>query len=229
LGNTWTFPTISAGNQGYKLVSNAGTTPNPGRVGSIYTGLSTADFYVQADLLNWSTSFGQYLGVAARYTSGGPVNFPTAYGLVLRNDHVGPGTQSALQITKLDNTSGSTILTGNQGFFNVAGSSPAPDPAGDYQLQFWGIGNTLIGKIIDLSTGQPMQFNDGSGGLTDFVSATDSTYASGQTGLLGFIRTSEGVDPTYDNYLVTTVVPEPTAGALAGLGFAVLLAYRRRR
>jgi hypothetical protein len=229
LGNGWTFPASSQGGLGYKLVSNAGTTPNPGRVGSIYGGITTADFYVQADLIDWTSTFGQYMGLAARLTSGGPVNFPTAYALVLRNDQVGPGPQTALQITKLDNTSGSTILSGNQGFFNVSGSSAAPAPAGDYQMQFWGVGNNLYGRIIDLSTGLPMLFNDGLGGLANIVSVTDSTYASGQTGLMGFIRTSQGVDPTFDNFLVTTVIPEPATATLAGLGLAALLVYRRRQ
>jgi hypothetical protein len=229
LANSWTFPASSQGGLGYKLVSNAGTGTNPGRVGSVYTAISTADFYVQADLIDWNSTWGQYMGLAARFTSGGPINFPTAYALVLRNDQVGPGPQSALQITKLDNISGSTVLSGNQGFFNVSGSSPAPAPAGDYQMQFWGMGNNLYGRIIDLSTGLPMLFNDGSGGLASVVSTFDSTYASGQTGLMGFIRTSQGVDPTFDNFLVTTVIPEPATATLAGLGLAALLVYRRRK
>jgi hypothetical protein len=229
LGNTWTFPASSQGGLGYKLVSGPGTTTNPGRVGSIAPGITTADFYMEADLIDWTSSWGQYIGLAARLTSGGPINFPTAYALVLRNDQVGPGVQSALQITKLDNISGSTVLTGNQGFFNVAGASPAPAPAGDYQLQFWGQGSLLSGRILDRSTGQFMLFNDGTGGLTTTVNANDTSFASGQTGLMGFIRTSQGVDPTFDNFWVSTVVPEPATATLAGLGLAALLVYRRRK
>lgn len=231
LANTWTFPTLSVGNNGYKLTSNAGTSStNPGRVGSWYNAAgftAITDFVVAADLLDWTSSWGQYVGLTAR-SALQSVNFPNAYGLVLRNDQTGPGTSTALQITKLD-AFGQTTLTGNQGFFNVSGSSAAPDPGGDYRLVFWGVGSSLYGQIIDLSTGLPMLFNDGSGGLTDIVSATDSSYTSGRTGLLGFIRTSQGVDPTFDNFFVTSVVPEPTTAALAGLGIASLLVFRRRR
>jgi hypothetical protein len=231
LDNTWSFPTLSLGNNGYKLTSNAGTAAtNPGRVGSWYNAAgftAISDFLVAADILDWTSTYGQYMGLTAR-SAVQSVNFPNAYGLVLRNDQSGPGTSTALQITKLD-AFGQTTLTGNQGFFNVSGASDAPAPSGDYRLVFWGVGSSLYGQIIDLSTGLPMLFNDGSGGLTDIVSATDASYANGRTGLLGFIRTDQGVDPTFDNFYVTSVVPEPTTAALAGLGIASLLVFRRRR
>ena len=234
LANTWTFPTISAGNLGYKLTSNAGAGLNAGRVGSYYTGITTSDFYVQADLLNWTTSFGQDMGLLARYTSNGAINPPNAYALILQNDQVGPGSLSALRIGVV-NAGGITFLTGvgnNLGYFDgTPGTSPAPNPAipDTYQLQFTGQGTSLSGEIIDLSSGLPMYFDDGTGaGVTDKISVTDSTYSSGYTGLMGIIRTSQGVDPTFDNFLVTTVVPEPTTVTLAGLGLAALLIYRRR-
>jgi hypothetical protein len=232
LGNAWTFPTISAGNLGYKMVSGPGTGLNPGRVGSYYTGITTSDFFVQADLVNWTTSLGQDMGLTARYTANGTVNPPNAYALVMQNDQVGPGTLSALRIA-LVNAGGITFLTGagNLGYFDgTAGTSPAPNPLAPdtYRLQFWGQGTTLSGSIIDLNTGQPMFFNNGSGAATDIVSVNDSTYTSGLTGLFGVIRTSQGVDPTFDNFLASTVVPEPTTLALAGLGLAALLIHRRR-
>jgi hypothetical protein len=75
-----------------------------------------------------------------------------------------------------------------------------------------------------------MLFDNGTGaGVTDQISVTDSTYASGYTGLFGVIRTSQGVDPTFDNFLVTTVIPEPATVTLAGLGLAALLIHRRRQ
>ena len=236
LNNTWTFPTISAGNLGYKLTSNAGAGLNAGRVGSFYAGISTSDFYVQADLLNWTTSFGQDMGLTARYTSNGAVNPPNTYALVLQNDQVGPGSLSALRIAVISAAGSISFLTGvgnNLGYFDgTPGSSAPPDPrTGDtYQLQFTGLGTTLTGKIIDLNTGLPMLFDNGTGaGVTDQISVTDSTYASGYTGLFGVIRTSQGVDPTFDNFLVTTVVPEPATVTLAGLGLAALLIHRRRQ
>jgi hypothetical protein len=235
LGNTWTFPTISAGNLGYKMTSSAGTGLNPGRVGSFYTGITTSDFYVQADLLNWTTTFGQDMGLTARYTPNGAINPPNTYALVLQNDQVGPGSLSALRIAVIS-ASGITFLTGvgnNLGYFDgTPGSSAAPDPrTGDtYQLQFTGQGTSLSGKIIDLNTGLPMLFDNGTGaGVTDQISVTDSTYTSGYTGLFGVIRTSQGVDPTFDNFLVSTVVPEPSTLTLAGLGLSTLLLYRRRQ
>ena len=234
LNNTWTFPTISTGNLGYKLTSNAGTGLNPGRVGSFYTGISTSDFFVQADLVNWTTSFGQDMGVVARYTSNGLVNPPNAYALVLQNDQVGPGSLSALRIGVVS-AGGISFLTGvgnNLGYFDgTPGSSTPPNPntPDTYQLQFSGQGTTLSASIIDLNTGLPMFFDDGTGaGVTDQISVTDSTYSSGFTGLFGIIRTSQGVDPTFDNFSVSTVIPEPTTVTMAGLGLAALLIYRRR-
>ena len=233
LNNTWTFPTISAGNLGYKMTSSAGTGLNPGRVGSFYTGITTSDFYVQADIVNWTPSFGQDMGLTARYTANGAVNPPNAYALVLQNDQVGPGKLSALRIAVV-NAGGISFLTGagnNLGYFDGSpGTSPAPNPAipDTYQLQFTGQGTSLSGRIIDLNTGLPMLFNDGTGAATSTLTVNDSTYASGFTGLFGVIRTSQGVDPTFDNFLVTTVVPEPTTVALAGLGLAALLIHRHR-
>jgi hypothetical protein len=234
LANTWTFPTISAGNLGYKLTSNAGTFSNPGRVGSFYTGISTSDFFVQTDLLNWTTSFGQDMGLTARYTANGAVNPPNCYALILQNDQVGPGSLSALRLASI-NAGGITFLTGvanNLGYFDgTPGSSAPPDPRtpDTYQLQFWGSGTTLTASIIDLNTGLPMFFDNGTGaGVTDQISVTDSTYTSGYTGVFGIIRTSQGVDPTFDNFSVSTVIPEPTTVTLAGLGLAALLIYRRR-
>jgi hypothetical protein len=236
LGNAWTFPTIFAGNLGYKMVSGPGTGLNPGRVGSYYTPIgTTSDFYVQADLVNWTTTFGQDMGLTARYTANGPANPPNAYALVMQNDQVGPGSLSALRIAVVS-AGGISFLTGvgnNLGYFDgTPGSSAPPDPRtpDTYQLQFWGQGTTLHASIIDLNTGLPMYFDDGTGaGVTDQISVTDSTYSSGYTGLFGVIRTSQGVDPTFDNFYTSTVIPEPTTLALAGLGLAALLIYRRRK
>jgi hypothetical protein len=235
LANTWTFPTISPGNQGYKLTSNAGTVPNPGRVGSFYTGITTSDFFVQTDLLNWTTSFGQDMGLTARYTSNGTATPPNAYALVLQNDQVGPGSLSALRIAVVS-AGGISFLTGvanNLGYFDgTPGSSAPPDPRtpDTYRLQFWGQGTTLSASIIDLNTGLPMYFDNGTGaGVTDQISITDSTYTSGNTGLFGVIRTQQGVDPTFDNFYASTVIPEPTTLTLAGLGLGALLINRRRK
>jgi len=232
LGNTWTFPVLSAGNQGYKLTSLVGTDTNPGRVGSWYNAAgfqSITDFVVAADLVNWGTGNQQEMGLMARSDTQ-LFNVPSCYVLVLHHDNVGPGPNSRIEINKIDPVNLVTrISNGDNGRFNVNGASPAPDPAlGAYRLVFWGVGPNLYGQILD-STGTPMMFNDGFGGLTDIVSATDSSYTSGRTGVLGYIDDIQGVDPTFDNFFVTTVVPEPGTAALACLGLGCLLAIRRRR
>jgi hypothetical protein len=63
-------------------------------------------------------------------------------------------------------------------------------------------------------------------------SAPDTTYTSGNSGVLGFENTTNtaGSDVTFDNFLSapTNPVPEPSALALAALGLAGV-AYRARR
>jgi hypothetical protein len=88
------------------------------------------------------------------------------------------------------------------------------DPAKDYRFVLEFSGSTIHGQVFEIG-----------GGLVAERFATDATYDSGFSGLLGYSQT--GVAPTdftVDNF---QVVPEPGIGMLVGLGAVGLLAGRR--
>jgi hypothetical protein len=237
---TVTFPLLSPGNFGYELADAPGTSSffTTARVASYVTGLDYSTFTVSADLVNWNGHDEMQMGVLGRVQT--PISnagaFPGCYALVYINRFSvrGSGTDQ-LRILQLASGAINFINDGlgNQGQFGVvAGGSAAPQPGGQYRLSLTGSGNTFIGRIMDLSTGQFMTFNDGNGNLTDFIHATDpnSTWADGSAGVGTFVNTvTPGVDTTFDNFSVSPV-PEPSSIALATLGLAgIWFAQRPRR
>ena len=255
LNQTFTFPVnpISAGNLAYRLTADAGTGANPGRVGSVYlNGPSIPDFTVRTDLINWNNSMSMNFGVMARVQTPIPgTTFPLGYALVYTDRFsAGAGGTDQLRLYKvvsgglgfMNTTTLGAQTNGNLGQFGLPGGSAPPDPSKDYQLIFTGQGNLFTGQIIDKSTGQALTFNDGFGGLTDRIMASDpgaagfgaagaTLYTEGYYGYFGFVGSGtapggNGTDVTFDNF---SVVPEPSALTLAGLGLAGLLAWNCRR
>jgi len=234
---TVTFPTVSPGNLGYELADAPGTSSffTTARVASYVTGLNYSDFRVAADLVNWNGSDEMQMGVLGRVQSPIPNSgaFPGSYALVYINRFSvrGNGTDQ-LRILQLAPNAANFLSDGlgNQGQFGVvAGGSAAPHPGGQYRLFLTGTGNSFRGQIMDLSTGLFMTFNDGNGGLTDFIHGTDpnSTFASGSAGVGTFVNTlTPGVDTTFDNFLV---VPEPSSTFLALIGLTGIWFVRRQR
>ena len=99
------------------------------------------------------------------------------------------------------------------------------DPAKDYRFQFTAIGNDFTGQVFDLE--------DLTTALAS-VTATDSAYAAGQTGLK-ILNWSNGfngaADATFDNFR-SAVVPESnnlTLLAISLTGLAIWCRKRKRR
>jgi hypothetical protein len=253
LNQTFTFPAnpISPGNLAYRLTSDTGTSPNPGRVGSFYlNGPSIPDFTVRTDLINWNNSMSMNMGVMARVQTPLPAaTFPLGYALIFTDRFSsGAGGTDQLRLYKvvsgglgfMNTTTLGAQTNGNLGQFGVvAGGSAPPNPSGDYQLVFTGAGNVFTGQIIDKSTGLALTFNDGFGGLTDRLVASDpgaaagfgALYTAGTYGYFGFVGSGtapggNGTDVTFDNF---SVIPEPSTLTLAGLGLAGFLAWNIRR
>lgn len=237
---SFSFPVISAGNLGYQMQDSPGTSSyfTTARVGSYVTGLSMTDGTVYGDLVNYNNSAGynNIMGVMARVQN--PVSagasIPSGYILAFvdRAQSGGGGTDQ-LRIFKTAVTANGLVFLndglGNQGQFGVvAGGSAAPHPGGDYRLEFTLTGSTFIGRIFDVSANAYMTFNDGNGGLTDFIHASDpgttaipGTYASGSAGFINVPNSVvPGVDATFDNFMV--VVPEPGSLTLLALGMGAL-------
>jgi hypothetical protein len=253
LGQTFTFPGNPAGvgNLAYEITSSTGTGANPGRVGSFRMGdPQIPDFTLTTDLINWNNGMSMNMGVMARVQSPLPAaTFPLGYALVYTDRFSsGGGGTDQLRLYK--------VVSGGLGFMNtttlggqtngslgqfgvVAGGSAPPDPSKDYQLVFTGKGNLFTGQIIDKSTGLALTFNDGFGGLTDKIVASDpgaaagfgALYTTGVYGYFGFVGSGAGslgnnTDATFDNFLI---IPEPSTLTLAGLGLAGFLVWNARR
>jgi hypothetical protein len=252
---TFSFPTnpISAGNLGYKITSPPTISGGPGRVGSyLMGGPIISDFVVTTDLINWDNTQSQNMGVMARVQAPVPSSsFPLGYALVYTDRFsAGGGGTDQLRLYKvvagglgfMNTTTGGSQTNGNLGQFGVvAGGDAPPNPSKDYQLVFMGVGNLFMGQIIDKGTGLALTFNDGFGGLTNTLWASDpgfagfgaagaTLYGSGNAGYFGFVGSgvAGNTDPTFDNFEVLAV-PEPSVLGLASVGSAAVIWVARRR
>lgn len=227
--STFSFPASSQGGLGYKLETTH--LAPAGRVGSILNGPSIPDFTVSVDLVDWSNSLRQEMGVMARVQPGPWAGLlPSGYSMIYVNRFsAGSGGTDQLRIYR-DGPSQHTLLTGSLGQF-AQGTlvNPPPDPLlGDYRLVFGGYGDLLWGQIIDLNTMLPMSFSTGGASETNKIWAVDATYTTGQAGVIAVAGTTVGtvVNPTFDNF---SVVPEPSMVALTGLGLLGLVVRNMRR
>jgi hypothetical protein len=138
-----------------------------------YTGGSSTDVLVQADLTQPGTSSGVAWGVAARLNGNNAFNALKGYGYFFeQNLSAAPGV-GEMVLAKINGLSISDM--GQDG--SVAGVDyqrfVTLDPNKDYTLSLAIIGSALSGTVTEVG-----------GGVVAFQTKTDATYASGFSGVL---------------------------------------------
>ena len=177
---TYSFP----GGNTYRIQTQPSPNPaqlGPSRAGSVRAGVTYTGFYTSVDLVDWNTGLDQAWGILGRVSNVG-LGQTDGYAFTYAND--GP----SIDISRVDNEQ----PTG------LGDASVTLDPAQDYRLVFIGTANgTLRGQVFDLANPTVALAT---------VTATDTTYASGNNGLVTFDNSSGGVgatDATFDNYVAT--------------------------
>jgi hypothetical protein len=208
-GQTW-----NAGTGIYELTAPAnGYNPGNGMygfVGSVVTGLTVANGYVQSDVVSiLGPGTNGAFGIGSRLGSlTAPLGL-TGYGIVY--EPYGNSLAGDIRLERL----------GPPSIFNSLGALNVTLTAGNqYTFTLETTGSSIVGSL----------WNVGLVGLSlvGQVSAIDSTYASGSVGVFGVVQAPmPTVDVKFDNFAV--VVPEPGTGLLLGLGLAGFLAARARR
>lgn len=197
----YTFP-----NGAYQITASGTPDPSfgPGRAGSLRNDVTYNTFQTGVDLVGWDSSHDQAIGILARITNPG---LGTTDGYAFTYSTVG----HSIDLSRINGESPS----------GLGSTSITLDPTHTYRLVMTGDGPSLTGQIFDTT--------DLTTPLAS-ISATDSAFAQGVNGLVVFDNTSAGTlgaTGTFDNYLATATVPEPSALALLGAG--ALLWVRRAR
>jgi len=184
-------------NGAYRLKGSA--TPDiftlgPGRGGSFITNVSYTNFYVSADIVSWDTNVHQIFGVCARISE---LGLQSTKGYLFDLDTSNP-TGGDMDIARIDNEAGTTIETGSGIVTLVPGAS--------YRFVFMGNGPNLDAFVFQLpDTVIPI----------NHISAVDSTYESGYSGLLVADEPNNSPldivapDATFDNYYASDHEPPP--------------------
>jgi len=187
----------------YRLLAPNNGLSGFGFVGS-YAGPSISDGRVEVDFVQFGgPGANPVFGVAGRLNGNNAVGGLTGYGYAY--EPFAAGLTGEMVLYRI-NTGVSLTDIGSQQI--------SLDPAKDYKFVLEFSGSTIHGQVFEIG-----------GGLVAERFATDATYGSGFSGMLGYSQT--GVAPTdftADNFLV---VPEPGVGVLVGLGAIGLLAGRR--
>lgn len=199
--------TFSDDASGYRLQSAPSVNPallGPARVGSFLPG-SIGDFALSYDVPSYSSSLSEFFGGAARI---GTVGLGTSSGYVLGYDT----SVGELFISKVVNES-------SVGAIGPGATAPvALTPGQGYRFTFEGVGANFDGAVYSL--------NNLTTPLTT-VAGTDSQFSSGEVGLLVASQAAAGAaDETFSRF---TVIPEPSAAALAVLGGLMILGASWRR
>jgi len=208
--NQAAYANYGPSNHVYDIFDPASTVDpayGPSRAGSLLEGeIYYSQFYAAVDLVTWETSHDEALGLLARITNPG---LGTTDGYALTYS-VG---STEIDLTRIDDESPTNLaLT----------KLPALTPGHGYRLVFTGNGDLLTGQVFDDA--------DLSAPLAT-ITATDSTYGSGYSGLIVFDNTlspaTNGADATFDNYADGASLPEPASAGAFVLAASLLL--RRRR
>lgn len=205
----YSFP-IESGSVAYKLESQwGGNLFNPNRIGSINLKEPVhSQFHVEVDLLNWTTNWGEDIGIVARVQEPIPSFFlPKGYALLLRNDRDGnPNSRKLMIVKSVGGISFPIFLVKSRVML------PAPDPSGDYRLKFWSAHGGLWGQIIDKSTNKAIQLWNGTKYVDRIYAPDDQEFKTGRTGLIAYVHIvgykAEGVSPVFDNFYSGTNAPD---------------------
>ena len=190
----------------YRLLAPNNGVSGFGFVGS-YTGPTVTDGRVEADFVQFGgPGLNPVFGVAARLNGNNAVGGLTGYAYSYE-----PFASGGLGEVVLYRINPGVSIT------DIGSQQVSLDPAKDYRFVLEFSGSSIHGQVFEIG-----------GGLVAERFATDATYASGFSGVMGYSQT--GVAPTdftLDNFLV--VVPEPGISVLMGLGALGLFAARRFR
>lgn len=200
-GQAWL---VSGG--GYRLTAPNNGVSGFGFVGS-YTGPVVTDGRVETDFIQFGgPGLNPVFGVAGRLNGNNGVGGLTGYAYSYE-----PFASGGLGEVVLYRINPGISIT------DIGSQQVSLDPAKDYRFVLEFSGSSIHGQVFEIG-----------GGLVAERFATDATYASGFSGLMGYSQT--GVAPTdftADNFLI--VVPEPGVSLLMVFGAVGLLAGRLRR
>jgi hypothetical protein len=206
--DTWSFP----GGTSYRLQANPSPAPGstgPARVSSFPTNIYT-DFYESVDILSFSNTYSQAIGLLARAGNFGTAGAPTTRGymFIYVNGAVSAGLDNFIAIARLQNDAQTRGIHGSSGataeFHGVT-----LDPAKQYRFAFIGKGTHLEGRIYQLpDVTTPIAVVSGN-------TAGDAIqHTNGQSGVFAFNAADAGgtayagpVDVVFDNYVATTDCP----------------------
>ena len=181
---TYSFP-----DGGYRIEVPSSTSVEDfgqARAAAIREDTTYTDFFVSVDLIDWNDTLGQAIGPLARISDLGPGStdgYLFFYQPVIRE----------ININRIDNELGEFT----DEIDPMANFEADLDPDKDYRMTFRGIGSHLVGQVFDLA--------DLSTPVAS-LSATDSTYASGHSGIVVAATAADRMSPgdaAFDNYLAT--------------------------
>ena len=174
-GTSITFP---AG--GYRLACQP--SPNPGatgpaRVSSLRPEAVYTDFVACVDFTGWDVTQDTSMGVLARLQPNPAPGDLNGYALTYQ------GNDRDLELNRVVNESGFKIST--------IDTNITLDPAKNYRMVFFGLETHLEGRIYDRDNPLiPLAT----------ITANDSVYASGSSGILVFSEQNTAIAATFDNY-----------------------------
>ena len=183
---------------GYRI-SNP-PTPNllmagPARAGSLRLDATYTDFLETLDVVDWSTTSGNTMGLLAR------VSTP------------GTGTTNGYAATFDANGAFNVFRVTGEAPTSIASATALPiNIANDYRIVFSGTGTSFIAQLFDLANlATPIST----------IGGTDATYASGNPGVFIYDGGTGTNAPTatFDNFY--SAVPEPGSALLGCFGAGV--------
>ena len=190
----------------YRLIAPNNGLSGYGFVGS-YAGPSIADGRVEVDFINFAgPGANPVFAVAGRLNGNNAALSLTGYGYAY--EPFASGLTGEMVLYRIE--AGNLIQ-------DIGSQQISLDPAKDYKFVLEFSGSTIHGQVFEIG-----------GGLVVERFATDTFYAGGYSGVLGYGQNgvTPPVDFTVDNFVV---VPEPGVSLLVGLGLVGLVAIHRFR